>query len=32
VTPYQWGPFADNALTIVDTFSRWTGSGYVVRN
>ena len=32
VTPYQGGPFADNALTIVDTFSKWFGSGYIVRN
>ena len=32
VTPYQGGPFADNVLTVVDTFSRSYGSGYVVRN
>jgi prepilin-type N-terminal cleavage/methylation domain-containing protein len=32
VTPYQGGPFGDNLLTVVDTFTKWYGSGYVVRN
>jgi type IV pilus assembly protein PilE len=32
VTPYQGGPFGDNLLTIVDTFTRSYGPGYVVRN